>query len=116
MVCSSLVCSLLATLSAVRGCTWWREDRWAGCALRLTLGFDFADEHGGCDGTDRNAAGFSAADAVEDVLMIVRGEDAVERGLRRAYNAGAADEFVGSAVDVDAVDDEWNDLERLGRA
>src|SRR5271170_5114926 len=109
--------SLLGRLS-IGGCSCSgrREDGRTRCALRLALGFDFADQHGGSDGADRNAAGFGSADAVEDVGLVVGGEDAVERGLRSAYDANAADELIGSAVDVDAVDDERDDLEGLGRA
>src|ERR1700733_4918554 len=63
-------CILLASLSTGR-LAWWREDGWTCRALRLTLRFDLADEHGGRDGANRNAAGFRAADAVEDVLFVV---------------------------------------------
>ena len=97
-------------------CAGWREDGRAGGALCLALGLDLADQHGGGDGADGDAAGLGAADAVEDVLLIAGGEDAVERGLRGADDADAADEFVGAAVDVDAVDDQRNDLEGLRRA
>ena len=104
---------LLASLSAGICCSWWREDGWASCSLGLALGFDLADEHGWGDGADGDAAGFGPADAVEDVLLVVGGEDAVERGLRGADDADAADEFVGTAVDVDTVDDQRDDLEGL---
>ncbi len=89
------------------------EDGWAGCSLGLALGFDGAEEHGGGYGGDWDLAGFGAADAVEDVLFVVGGEDAFEDGLRGSYDGDAADELVGAAVDVDAVDDERDDGEGL---
>src|SRR5207248_8750812 len=69
-----------------------------------------------CDGADRDRAGLRAADTVEDVLLIAGGEDAVERGLRRAHDVDTADELVRAAVDVDAIDDERDHLEGLRRA
>src|SRR5277367_3107339 len=108
---------LLATLSAVRccGCAGWREDGWARRSLGLALSLDLADQHGGGYRADGDAAGFCAADAVEDVLLVVGGEDAGERGLWSPHDTDATDEFIGAAIDIDAVDDQRNDLEGLGR-
>src|ERR1700757_3048122 len=89
--------SLLASLSTGSCWAWWREDGWARGSLRLALGFDFAHQHSGGNGADRDATGFGAADAVEHVLLVVGGEDAIERGLRGAYDADTADELVGAA-------------------
>ena len=85
-------------------------------ALRLALGFDFADQHGRSDGADGNGARLGAALAIEDFALVAGGEDAFHRSERRADDADAADQFVGAAVDVDAIDDERDDLKGLGRA
>ena len=91
----------------------WRQDRRSRRSLRLALGFDLADEHGGGDGADGDAAGLGSADAVEDVLLVAGCYDAIECGLRGANDAYAADELVGAAIDIDAVDDQRDDLEGL---
>ena len=49
-------------------------------------------------------------------LVIVGGEDAVERGLRGADDGDAADELVRTAIDEDAIDDQGHDREGLGAA
>src|SRR5579871_6366191 len=94
-----------------------RRQNWRSrCSLRLPLRFDLADQHGGGDCADRNATGFGTADSVEDILLIAGCDDAVERGLRGADDAYAADELIGAAIDVDAIDDQRDDLEGLWRA
>src|SRR5205823_13527246 len=93
--------------------TWRREDGWPGSSLRLALGFNLADQHGRSDRAHRNAAGFGSADPVEDVLLVVRGNDAIQRALWRSHNADAANELVGAAVDVDPVDHQRDHLKGL---
>ena len=77
------------------------------------MGFDRAEEHGRGDGRNWNAARFRAALSVEDVLLVAGGENMRERGLGRADDGDAADQLVRTAIDVDAIDDERNDLEGL---
>src|SRR5579859_1181080 len=77
------------------------------------LHFHFGEEHGGSDGGDGDAAAFCAADAVEDMLLIAGGHDASERGERSAYDIDAADEFIGTPIGVDAIDDHGEHLKRL---
>ena len=116
LICNLLWAKFILLTSLSTGCgAWGREDRRAGCSLRLALGFDLADEHGGGDCADGNAAGLGSTDTVEDVLLVVGGEDAIEGGLRGSYDADAADEFVGAAVDVDAIYDQRDDLKGLRR-
>jgi len=57
-----------------------RQDGRALDALRLALGFDFADEHGGSDRADGDGAGLCAALAVEDFGVVAGGEDALHGG------------------------------------
>ena len=85
-------------------------------ALGLALRFDFADEHGRGDSADGDGAGFGAALAVEDFALVAGGEDPFHGGERRAYDADAAHELVGAAINVDAPHDQGNDLEGLRRS
>src|SRR5579871_3391532 len=113
LICSFLKSMFMLVAPLSVGGRRWRQNGRAGGSLGLALGFDFADEHGGGYGADGDAAGFGTADAVEDVLLIAGCYDAVECGLRGADDAYAADELVGATVDIDAVDDQRDDLEGL---
>ena len=75
-----------------------------------------AEQHGRSDGADGDGARLRAALAVEDFALVAGGEDALHGGERRADDADAADQLVGTAIDIDAPDDERNDLEGLRRA
>src|ERR1700758_1345540 len=94
---------------------WWWQDRWAGGSLLVALGFDLAHQHGGRDGGNGDGSGLGAALSIEDFGLVSCGDDAVESGLGSSHDADAAHQLVGAAVGVDAIDDERNDLEGLGR-
>ncbi len=79
------------------------------------LHFHFGEEHGGSNGGNGNAAAFRAADTVEDVLLVAGGHDAGERGEGRADDIDAADQFIGTAIGVHAIDDYRQNLEGLGK-
>src|ERR1700757_3768391 len=97
-------------------CARYREDGRTLVALRLALGFDFADEHGRSDGADGDCAGLGAALAVEDFALVACGEDALHGGEGGSYDADAAYQLVWPAISIDTPHDEGNDLESLWRA
>ena len=108
--CASLRCGRL------RVCAGDGQDRRARGALRLALRFHLAEQHGRSDGADGNGARLRAALAVEDFALVAGGENALHGGERRADDADAAHQLVGTAIDVDAPHDQRNDLEGLRRA
>src|SRR5580765_8441545 len=89
------------------------QDRWTIMFMAALLDFHFGKEHRGRNGGNRHAAGFGAADTVENVLLVACGYDPGERGERGADNIHAADEFVGAAVGINFVNDDGENLEGL---
>src|SRR2546422_4681060 len=76
--------------------------------------FDLLDQNAGRDGRDRDPAGFRSAGPVEHGGVIARRQDPRETGQRSADDVHAADQFVGSSVGVDAIDNHGEHLEGLG--
>src|SRR6202171_4688693 len=77
------------------------------------LHFHFGEEHGRSGGGDGNAAAFGAADTVEDVLLVAGGHDAGEGGQGSADNIDTANQFIGAAIGVNAIDDHRKNLKGL---
>src|SRR6266849_8205736 len=95
--------------------TGWRQDGLPLVRMPTLLHFHFGEEHGGSHGGDGNAATFRAADTVEDVLLVAGGHDAGKRGKRSSNNIHAADQLIGTAVGVDAINDHGQNLKGLGK-
>src|SRR5260370_33895288 len=109
---------LRVVLGALRGGsgalkTRWRQDRRTLVRMPALLHFHFGEEHGGSNGRNRNAAALRSANTVEDVLLVAGGHDAGESGERSADDVDAADQFVGTSVGIDAIDDYGQDLKGL---
>ena len=62
---------------------------------------------------NRNVSGFRAAEPIEDIHLVRRRDDLAERCQRRADQVCAANQFVRTSVDVDAIDHDGSYLERL---
>src|SRR5689334_23695998 len=71
-----------------------RQKRRTLVLMGALLHFHFGEEHGGSNGGDRYLAAFRTADAVEDMRLIARSENAGERSERRANDVHAANQFV----------------------
>src|ERR1700722_11230205 len=85
--------SSIRSLSGLRAAfirAWRRQDRRPRCALRLTLRLNLAYQHRRSDRAHWNAARFRPAYAVEYVLLVPGRQNAVQRGLGRAYDADPA--------------------------
>src|SRR6185437_10598246 len=92
-----------------------RQDRRAIGAFPALLHFDFGKEHRRRGGGHGNLAGFRAADAVEDLELVARHDDVVQRAQRRADNIHAAHQFVRPPVRIDAPHHHRKNLKRLRR-
>src|SRR5580765_7262681 len=90
-----------------------RQDWGALVQMSALLHFHFGEEHGGSNGGYGDAATFRAADTVEDVRLVAGSHDAGERGEWSSHDIDAADQFVGTAIGVNAIDDDGKHLESL---
>src|SRR6266403_2015041 len=93
--------------------TGWRQDGRTLVQVAAFLHFHFGEEHGGSYGGDRDTAAFRAADTVEDVLLVAGGHDAGESGEGSADDIYAANQFIGTAIGIHAIDDHREDLKGL---
>src|SRR5262249_8566474 len=80
-----------------------------GFFLNLNLGRQNTGRYSG----NRDISGFRAAKAVKNVLLIACSDNLAEGCQRRSDQIDASDEFVGPAVDVDAINHNRSYLERL---
>src|SRR5207247_2403255 len=90
------------SLAGLRARGQWKQRR---KILRLLLLFnlDLIYQQRRRDSGNRHASRFGAAVAVEDLRPIGSRQDLVKAGQRRSHNVGAADQFVGAPVRVDAM-------------
>src|SRR5260370_29381978 len=107
--------SLFSLLSVYVVRSGWRQDWRSRVPLRLTLRLNLAHQHDRSPCADGDASRLRAAHPIEDLLLVVGRQNAVQRRLRCPDDAHPANQFVGPSVHVHAIDHQRNHLERLWR-
>src|ERR1051325_10054603 len=114
MVCFISCYSLLIhSLLNCADCIWRAENRKALLRFLFLLHFDLANEQAWTRRRDRYPAGLRTADTVECFAIIACCDDTFECRERRSDEIDAANEFIRTAIGINAIDKDRQHVERI---